>query len=79
MLLADVEQAESKEAIDAFAVAGDHERPFGIARAFVGRLRREFDAVSFHEIGQNVAMTALFEPVELDRLAQKRIGDLPHA
>src|SRR5262245_22845366 len=67
------EQAESEEAVDALAVAGDHEGPFGIPGTRVGGLRRERDAVGLDEIREHVMVAALLEAVEFDRLAQERI------
>src|SRR5882724_6179761 len=69
------EQAEGKKAIDAFAVAGDHQGPFWMARAEVFGFRRQPDAVGPDEIGKNLLVPSLLKAVELDRLLQQRIDD----
>jgi hypothetical protein len=73
--LGDLEKAEGEETVDAFAEAGDHEGPFGVARLQIGRFGREFDAIGLDHIGENVLVPAFLEPVQIDRLAQQRIGD----
>src|SRR6185437_7272880 len=74
--LGELEQTESKKAVDALAIAGDHEGPFGIARLEIGRLGREPDAVSLDHIGEDLLVAPFLEAVEVDRLAQERILDL---
>src|SRR5579864_3171690 len=74
--LCGLEQSKGEKAIDALAVAGDHEGPFWILRPWIGWLGRQLDAVSLDEIRQHIAMAAFFKAGELNGLAQKRIDDL---
>jgi len=67
------EQAEGEEAVDALAVAGEHEGPFGVARREVLRLGRQLDSIGCDHVGEHALVAALLEGVELDRLAQQRI------
>ena len=67
------EQAKGEEAVDALAEAGDHERPFGVARAQIIGFHGEADAVGLDHIGKDLLVPPLLEAVELDRLAQQRV------
>ena len=64
--LACSEQTEGEKAVDALAVAGDHEGPFGIAWHNVFRLGLKLDAIGFDEIGEHMLMAAFLESVEFN-------------
>src|SRR5208282_2887353 len=58
---------------DALGIAGDQVAPFDIGRQRVGWLRGQRDAVAGDEVGQHLAVTALFPAVAADGLAPRRI------
>jgi len=72
--LGQLEQAKGEEAVDAFAVAGDHEGPFGIARFDVNRFLGELDAVGAHHVGEHVLVPPFFEAIERDRFLEELVA-----
>lgn len=69
------EQAEREKAVDAFAEARHHPRPFGIGRRRVGRLGREPDAVRLDQLRQHDLVAGFLAAVHFERAAQQRIVD----
>src|SRR5882757_11254621 len=69
-----LEQSKSKETVDAFTVAGDHECPLRVSLHDILRLWCQRDAIRGDEIGEHQFVAALLKGVELNGFAQQGIG-----
>src|SRR6266851_293418 len=69
------EKPEGEKGIDAFAKAGEQERPFGMARRLVFGLWREPDSIGLDEVGKNLLVSCFLEPVDFDRFPQQRVRE----
>src|SRR5216684_3070734 len=70
--LGELEQAEGKETVDAFAETRNHKGPFRIPGFHIGGLGCESYAVGRNHARQNLLVPALLEGVESNGLAQQR-------